>query len=177
MRRADVSATLVKEVCRLYPSAWWFSREVMQPVAIGGREAQARHLAVDLPMAAAARIPGTGESPDKFLMHLAPYDRRLSVPFGAGPRACAGMGLPCSNCSCSRWRWQPPIASPALHRTQRSWPKASVTLDLRRPCRSTSSCGRAAAQHAGLRGGAGAALRAAVQRGCRSAATPVVMNA
>lgn len=126
VRRADVSATLVKEVCRLYPSAWWFSREVMQPVAIGGRELKRGTSLLICPWQL-QRDPRHWESPDKFLMTRR-YTTDAYVPFGAGPRACAGMGVAMLELQllalemAAAYRFTGVAPNPA------PWPKASVTL-------------------------------------------------
>jgi cytochrome P450 len=126
VRRADVSATLVKEVCRLYPSAWWFSREVMQPVSIGGRDLKAGTSLLICPWQL-QRDPRHFESPDKFLMTRR-YTTDAYVPFGAGPRACAGMGVAMLELQllaleiAAAYRFTGVSPNPA------PWPKASVTL-------------------------------------------------
>ena len=162
-RRAELSATLVREVCRLYPGAWWFSREVMQPVAIGGRELKRGTSLLICPWQL-QRDPRHWESPDKFLMTRR-YTTDAYVPFGAGPRACAGMGVAMLELQllalemAAAYRFTGVAPNPA------PWPKASVTLipppmqiDIElRQARPRSMPG--------------------VQGGCRSAATPVVMNA
>ena len=117
VRRAELSATLVREVCRLYPGAWWFSREVMQPVAIGGRELKRGTSLLICPWQL-QRDPRHWESPDKFLMTRR-YTTDAYVPFGAGPRACAGMGVAMLELQLLALEMAAPIASPALHRTQR----------------------------------------------------------
>ena len=126
VRRADVSATLVKEVCRLYPSAWWFSREVMQPVTIGGRELKRGTSLLICPWQL-QRDPRHWESPDKFLMTRR-YTTDAYVPFGAGPRACAWMGVAMLELQllalemAAAYRFTGVAPNPA------PWPKASVTL-------------------------------------------------
>ena len=139
VRRADVSATLVKEVCRLYPSAWWFSREVMQPVTIGGRELKRRHLAVDLPMAIAARSPALGiarQIPDDAAL----YHRRLCAVRRRSARLRRHGGRDARTAAAragdgSRLSLHRRCPNPA------PWPKASVTL-IPPAMRSTSNCGR-----------------------------------
>src|SRR6266404_3578585 len=109
VRRADVSATLVKEVCRLYPSAWWFSREVMKPVSFGGRDL--KHW----------------EQPDRFLMTRR-YTTDAYVPFGAGPRACAGMGVAMLELQLLALEMAAAYRFTAVAPNPAPWPKASVTL-------------------------------------------------
>lgn len=126
VKRADVSATLVKEVCRLYPSAWWFSREVMQPVTIGGRDLKVGTSLLICPWQL-QRDPRHWEEPDKFLMTRR-YTTDAYVPFGAGPRACVGMGVAMLELQllaleiAAAYRFTGVSPNPA------PWPKASVTL-------------------------------------------------
>ena len=126
VRRADISATLVKEVCRLYPGAWWFSREVMQPVTIGGRDLKVGTSLLICPWQL-QRDPRHWEQPDKFLMTRR-YTTDAYVPFGAGPRACAGMGVAMLELQllaleiAAAYRFTGVSPNPA------PWPKASVTL-------------------------------------------------
>ena len=126
VKRADVSATLVKEVCRLYPSAWWFSREVMQPVTIGGRDLKVGTSLLICPWQL-QRDPRHWDQPDKFLMTRR-YTTDAYVPFGAGPRACVGMGVAMLELQllaleiAAAYRFTGVSPNPA------PWPKASVTL-------------------------------------------------
>jgi cytochrome P450 len=126
VKRADISATLVKEVCRLYPSAWWFSREVMQPVTIAGRDLRPGTSLLICPWQL-QRDPRHWEQPDKFLMTRR-YTTDAYVPFGAGPRACAGMGVAMLELQllaleiAAAYRFTGVSPNPA------PWPKASVTL-------------------------------------------------
>jgi cytochrome P450 len=126
VRHADVSATLVKEVCRLYPGAWWFSREVMQPTSLAGRKLKPGTSLLICPWQL-QRDPRHFEHPEKFLMTRR-YTTDAYVPFGAGPRACAGMGvamlelqlLALEVAAAYRFTGVTPMPAP--------WPKASVTL-------------------------------------------------
>jgi cytochrome P450 len=126
VKRADVSAIFVKEVCRLYPSAWWFSREVMRPVSIGGRDLKRGTSLLICPWQL-QRDPRHWESPDRFLMTRR-YTSDAYVPFGAGPRACAGMGVAMLELQllalemAAAYRFTGVAPNPA------PWPKASVTL-------------------------------------------------
>ncbi|WP_229192869.1 cytochrome P450 [Bradyrhizobium brasilense] len=126
VKRANLSATLVKEVCRLYPSAWWFSREVMQPVTIGGRDLKVGTSLLICPW----QLQRDGrhfEDPDRFLLTRR-YNTDAYIPFGAGPRACAGMGVAMLELQllaleiAAAYRFTGVSPNPA------PWPKASVTL-------------------------------------------------
>jgi cytochrome P450 len=126
VRRAELSATLVREVCRLYPGAWWFSREVMQPVSFAGRDLKPGTSLLICPWQL-QRDPRHWESPDQFLMNRR-YTIDAYVPFGAGPRACAGMGVAMLELQllalemAAAYRFTGVVPNPA------PWPKASVTL-------------------------------------------------
>ena len=126
VKRADVSATLVREVCRLYPSAWWTSREVMAPVTIGGRNLKVGTSLLICPWQL-QRDPRHWEQPDRFLMTRR-YTTDAYVPFGAGPRACVGMGVALLELQllaleiAAAYRFTGVSPNPA------PWPKASVTL-------------------------------------------------
>lgn len=126
VRRADLSATLVREVCRLYPGAWWFSREVMRRVKIGKHELKRGTSLLICPWQL-QRDPRHWESPDQFLM-TRKYTTDAYVPFGAGPRACAGMGVAMLELQllalemAAAYRFTGVTPNPA------PWPKASVTL-------------------------------------------------
>lgn len=126
VRRAELSATLVKEVCRLYPAAWWFSRETLQPVTVGGRKL-ARGTSLLISPWQMQRDPRLWDRPDTFLMSRK-YTSDAYIPFGAGRRACAGMGvamlelqlLALEIAAAYRFTGVSPCPTP--------WPKASVTL-------------------------------------------------
>ena len=126
VRHAELSATLVREVCRLYPGAWWFSREVAQPVTISGHDLKPGTSLLICPWQL-QRDPRHWETPDRFMMNRR-YTSDAYVPFGAGPRACAGMGVAMLELQllalemAAAYRFTGVTPNPA------PWPKASVTL-------------------------------------------------
>jgi cytochrome P450 len=126
VRRADLSATLVKEVCRLYPGAWWFSREVMAPVTIGGRDLKVGTSLLICPWQL-QRDPRHWEQPDRFLMTRR-YTTDAYVPFGAGPRACAGMGVAMLELQLLALEMAAAYRFTGVSPNPAPWPKASVTL-------------------------------------------------
>ncbi|WP_245350758.1 cytochrome P450 [Bradyrhizobium sp. UFLA03-84] len=126
VKRANLSATLVKEVCRLYPSAWWFSREVMQPVTIGGRDLKVGTSLLICPWQL-QRDPRHFEDPDRFLMTRR-YNTDAYIPFGAGPRACAGMGVAMLELQLLALEIAAAYRFTAVSPNPAPWPKASVTL-------------------------------------------------
>lgn len=88
---APVSLAFAREVLRLYPSAWWLSREVKVPLELGGRKLKPGTSLLISPWHM-HRDPRFWEDPDAFRL-----DRKFGgaayLPFGAGPRACVGMGV------------------------------------------------------------------------------------
>jgi cytochrome P450 len=126
VKRADVSATLVKEVCRLYPSAWWFSREVMAPLTIGGRDLKVGTSLLICPWQL-QRDPRHWEQPEKFLMTRR-YSTDAYIPFGAGPRACAGMGVAMLELQLLALEMAAAYRFTGVSPNPAPWPKGSVTL-------------------------------------------------
>jgi cytochrome P450 len=91
LRNAPVSLSLVREVLRLYPSAWWFSREVQRPTEIAGRRLKRGTSLIVSPWQL-HRDPRHWPDPEAFRLDRS-YGNRAYLPFGLGPRACVGMGL------------------------------------------------------------------------------------
>jgi cytochrome P450 len=91
LKSAALSLSVVREILRLYPSAWWFSREVKRGVNIGGRSLAPGDTVIVSPWQL-HRDPRHWAEPDRFRLDR-PYTSRAYVPFGAGPRACVGMGV------------------------------------------------------------------------------------
>lgn len=91
-RNAPVSRALVNEVLRLYPSSHWFSRETKTRTEIGGRMLRRGTSLIIAPWAF-GRDPRFWNNPDVFDINRAHMANKAFVPFGAGPRACVGMGL------------------------------------------------------------------------------------
>src|ERR1700692_2103666 len=126
VKHANVSATLVKEVCRLYPSAWWTSREVMAPVTIGGRDLKVGTSLLICPWQL-QRDPRHWAQPDRFLMTRR-YTTDAYVPFGAGPRACVGMGVALLELQLLALEMAAAYRFTGVSPNPAPWPKASVTL-------------------------------------------------
>lgn len=91
LKSAALSLSIVREVLRLYPSAWWFSREVKRRTNIGGRRLSPGATIIISPWHL-HRDPRHWPEPDRFRLDRS-YTSRAYVPFGAGPRACVGMGV------------------------------------------------------------------------------------
>jgi cytochrome P450 len=88
---AKTTIAFVKEVLRLYPSAWWMTRELRQPAEIGGTKLKAGTTLIVAPWVY-HRSAKHFANPSVFSL-----DREHSgaayLPFGVGPRACVGMGV------------------------------------------------------------------------------------
>lgn len=102
--RLPLTTATMKEAMRLYPPAYFLSREVVEPVTVGGhslRPAGALRLAdqVHLPVFLTHRDERWFDRPDEFVPHRflgegeKLFPRCSYVPFGAGPRACIGRGF------------------------------------------------------------------------------------
>lgn len=91
MAGARVTLTTIREVMRLFPSSWWFSREVLTPTEIGGRTLKAGTSLLISPWLF-HRSPRFWDEPDTFRLDRT-YSTTAYLPFGAGPRACIGMTL------------------------------------------------------------------------------------
>lgn len=126
VRKAEVSLALVKEVCRLYPGAWWFSREVMKNTEVAGHRLKKGTSLLICPWQL-QRDPRLWERPNEFSMERR-YTSDAYIPFGAGPRTCAGMGVAMLELQllaleiAAAYRFAGVTPNPA------PWPKASVTL-------------------------------------------------
>jgi len=91
LSKASLTNAVIKEVLRLYPSAWWFSRELKKPLEINGFKFK-KGSSLFISPYQLQRNPRVYEKPHAF--HI---DRKVHthsyVPFGVGPRACVGMGF------------------------------------------------------------------------------------
>ncbi len=91
LARANLSLSFVKEVLRLYPSAHWFSRDAVRDIELGGtsiRKGDAMLLVPWLYHRSAKHWDRPHEfDPDRS------FSGKAYLPFGAGPRACLGMGV------------------------------------------------------------------------------------
>ena len=91
LRRAKISLSVVKEVLRLYPPVYWFSREVKKPVELGGKNLEPGQTLVVSPWVL-HRNRHHWQNPERFdrtRNHASPS----FIPFGYGLRACVGMAL------------------------------------------------------------------------------------
>lgn len=91
LAKAPLSLSFVREVLRLYPSAHWFSREARTDVEIDGTAVRKGQSIIIAPWLL-HRHPAYWEAPDEFRLDRN-YATPAYIPFGAGPRACLGMGI------------------------------------------------------------------------------------
>jgi cytochrome P450 len=89
--RADLSLRIARETLRLYPPFYWLSREVKQPIELGGLKLSPGTSLI-ISTWQMQRDERFWESPEKFRLDRA-YNSPAYLPFGTGPRACVGMGL------------------------------------------------------------------------------------
>ena len=81
----------VREVTRLFPSSWWFSRETLTETDIGGQTVK-KGTSLLLSPWLFHRSSHFWDEPDQFKLDRN-YNNSAFLPFGAGPRACVGMTL------------------------------------------------------------------------------------
>ncbi|MFN0262472.1 cytochrome P450 [Tepidamorphus sp. 3E244] len=88
---AKTSLAFVKETLRLYPSAYWLSRETKQEMELGGRKLPAGSSLLISPWQM-QRNPRYWPEPEKFDI-TRNHSGAAYMPFGSGPRVCVGMSL------------------------------------------------------------------------------------
>lgn len=126
LKKAEISAAFVREICRLYPSAWWFSREALQDVEIAGHRLTRGTSLLICPWQL-QRDPRHWDAPGQFSMERN-YTTDAYIPFGAGPRACAGMGVAMLELQLLALEMAAAYSFRAEKPTEPLWPKPSVTL-------------------------------------------------
>lgn len=126
LKKAEISQTLVREVLRLYPGAWWFSRETNCDVEFAGYKLR-RGTSIIISPWQLQRDPRYWQDPHSFRLDRT-YTHPSYIPFGAGPRTCAGSGVAMLELQllaleiAAAYKLKNAQPSPA------PWPKASVTL-------------------------------------------------
>jgi cytochrome P450 len=124
---AETSLALVREVLRLYPSAWWFSREVKRMLTLAGRRL-ARGASLIISPWQMHRDPRFWSSdPHRFNLDRS-YTGAAYMPFGAGPRACVGMGVAMLELQLLALEMAAAYEFSNVHPMPAPRPKASVTL-------------------------------------------------
>jgi cytochrome P450 len=89
--RAEYSLRAAREVLRLYPPFYWFSREVRTAQDLGGRRLKSGTSLIISPWQL-QRDPRNWNDPASFRLDRS-YNTPAFMPFGLGPRACVGIGL------------------------------------------------------------------------------------
>jgi cytochrome P450 len=92
LKNASLSLAAARETLRLYPSAYWLSREAMQPVELAGQKFK-RGTSFLMSAWHMHRDPRYWDRPDEFDITRPHMKNPAYIPFGAGPRACVGMGV------------------------------------------------------------------------------------
>ena len=93
--RLPYTRMAIEESMRLYPPAWGFSRQALEPDVIGGYPLPAGWLVFVLPYVM-HRLPAYWDSPERFdptrftPERTAARPKFVYLPFGAGPRQCIG---------------------------------------------------------------------------------------
>jgi cytochrome P450 len=93
--RLPYTRMVIEESMRLYPPAWGFSRQAIEPDVVGGYPLPAGWLVFVIPYVM-HRHPAYWEEPERFNPTRFTPERTASrpkfvyVPFGAGPRQCIG---------------------------------------------------------------------------------------
>jgi cytochrome P450 len=91
LKTAQLSAALGKEVLRLFPSSWWFAREVKRTHVLEDCSFRQGDSLLISPWVF-HRSTRYWKNPEQFDLSRN-YGSKAYLPFGAGPRACIGMGL------------------------------------------------------------------------------------
>lgn len=91
LKHATESLALVREALRLYPAAWWFSREINKHMEFGARKLSPGTSLIISPWQL-HRDPRYWDDPTAFRLDRT-FTSKAYLPFGAGPRACVGMGV------------------------------------------------------------------------------------
>lgn len=89
---AQLSLSASRETLRLFPSAYWLSRETKQPIELGGMKFRAGTSFIISPWHL-HRDSRFWTHPEKFDPQRQHMKNPAYIPFGAGPRACVGMGV------------------------------------------------------------------------------------
>ena len=124
---AETSLAFVREILRLYPSAWWFSRETKRTVTLAGRKLRRGTSLIISPWQMHRDARFWSDDPHRFNLDRS-YSGAAYMPFGAGPRACVGMGVAMLELQllalelAAAYEFTYTGSSPA------AWPKPSVTL-------------------------------------------------
>jgi cytochrome P450 len=92
LKNASLSLAAGCETLRLFPSAYWLSREAKQTVELGGYKFK-RGTSFLMSAWHLHRDPRYWDRPEDFDVSRSHMKNAAYIPFGAGPRACVGMGV------------------------------------------------------------------------------------
>jgi len=124
---ATISLGAVYETLRLYPSAYWLSREAKRAVEFGGMRFR-RGTSFIMSAWHLHRDARYWKRPEQFDIHRAHMKNPAFIPFGAGPRACVGMGLGVLELQLLALEFSAALEIRLLSPIPAPPPKASVTL-------------------------------------------------
>ena len=127
LNSAETSLALVREVLRLYPSAWWFSRETKRALTIGGRKLSRGTSLIISPWQMHRDPRFWSSDPHQFSLERS-YSGAAYMPFGAGPRACVGMGVAMLELQLLALEMSAAFEFKNARPNPAPWPKPSVTL-------------------------------------------------
>jgi cytochrome P450 len=109
LQKAPLLGAVVKEVLRLYPSAWLYTRQATEPDVIGDYDIEKNALILISPYVT-HRDPYLWPDPDRFqpqrFLDDDGADERGDgryLPFGTGARACVGAGLALAEMRVTLW--------------------------------------------------------------------------
>ncbi|MEG6508233.1 cytochrome P450 [Methyloligella sp. 2.7D] len=148
LKNAPLSMALAREVLRLYPSAWWFSRETKKPVEIAGHKLKKGTSLLFCPWQL-QRHPDYWDDPDNFRLDRS-FNNKSYIPFGVGPRTCVGMGVALLELQLLALEFASAYSMSLVSEMPAPAPKVSVTLipppiELRLSIRENFQFGEAAA--------------------------------
>ncbi|GHF37740.1 cytochrome P450 [Kitasatospora xanthocidica] len=131
--RLDLARRVVAETLRFYPSAWFYSRTVTEPVELAGEHLRPGTAVLLSPYLLHHR-PDLYPDPERFDVdrwspaRAAELPRRAYVPFGTGSRKCIGDVYSLTELTLavavitSRWRLEPPPGPLPAHLVEpRPW--------------------------------------------------------
>lgn len=90
--RASVSRGFVFEILRLFPSSYWFAREVKTDMTLADIKLRKGDSLIVSPWRL-HRDRRFWTDPENFNIDRSHMSNKAYVPFGSGPRACVGMGI------------------------------------------------------------------------------------
>lgn len=126
LKNLPYSLALMHEVLRLYPAGWWFSREAVCDIEFGGRTLKRGTSLIVSPWHF-HRDPRYWDKPNEFRLDRT-YTSDAYIPFGAGPRACVGMGVAMLELQLLALEFAASYVFERVEPVPAPLPKASVTL-------------------------------------------------